>query len=135
MRRRNQRSMGGRLLIWCLLLGLLVAGLLYLRCGDGLGFGPGGDGKERQVEEAELRPAVGNTLPCQLRVDAGGLTLDGQKAEIEGAIAACKQSGRAELLVTGDAVFGTVEEVKSALERAGVTLLVREPATEPRPTP
>lgn len=140
-RRRQQRSTGGRLLIWAFVLGLLAAALMYLRCGEGFGFGPGGGDKDegegdRAVEEA-LRPAVGGEPAgrCQLRVDAKGVTLDGKATELDAVVAACKKAGGAELVATGDAVYGTVEELKTALDRAGVPVLVRDPATAPRPSP
>ena len=142
MSRRRQRSTGGRLLIWAFVLGLLVAAMMYLRCGEGFGFGPGGggDGEESEKGEAardEVRPAVGGQPAgrCQLRVDASGVTLDGKPAEVDAAVAACKKAGGAELTATGDATYGTVEALRSALDREGVPLLVRDPATAPRPSP
>lgn len=136
MSRRRQRSTGGRLVIWAFVLGLLVAALMYLRCGEGFGFGPGGgdDGDDRskkgEADRDEVRPAVGGepARRCQLRVDADGVTIDGKKTEIDAAVAACKAAG-AELTATGDAKYGTVEELKAALDREGVPVLVRDPAT------
>ena len=141
MSRRRQRSTGGRLFIWILVLGLLVAALMYLRCGEGFGFGPGGgdEGDEEETAPAAdkdaVRPAVGSAVRCQLRLDANGLTVDGQAAEVDAAVATCKKAGGAELVATGDAVFGTLEELKTALDREGVQVLVRDPQTAPRTTP
>ncbi len=136
-RRRQQRSTGGRLVIWAFVLALLVAALMYLRCGEGLGFGPGGgddgddESKKGEATKDEVRPAVGGepARRCQLRVDADGVTIDGKKAEVAAAVASCKTAGGAELTATGDAQYGTVEELKAALERDGVPVLVRDPAT------
>jgi len=120
--------------------------------GTGSGDGPGDEGHarvDRGAEPAsparekagespageerapEIRPAVGNARPrrCKLRLDANGLTLDESPTTIESAVAACKQSGGAELTVTGDAVFGERERIREALERAGVEAFVREPGT------
>ncbi len=135
-RRRQQRGSGGRLLIWAFVLGLLVAGLMYLRCGEGLGFGPGGGDEGdhgRSDQKEEVRPAVGEPVSrCQLRVDAKGLTLDGKPSDIDPAVEACKKAGGgAELTATGAAKYGTVEDLKAALDEAGVPVLVREPATPP----
>jgi hypothetical protein len=135
-RRRQQRGSGGRLLIWAFVLGLLAAALMYLRCGEGLGFGPGGgdDGDHGRAEEKQdLRPAVGEaTGRCRLRVDGKGITLNGKRSEIDGAVEACKQAGGgAELTATGAAKHGTVEELKAALDKAGVSVLERDPATPP----
>lgn len=135
-RRRQQRGTGGRLVIWAFVLGLLVAALMYLRCGEGLGFGPGGgdeDDHGRADEKQEVRPAVSEPVRrCQLRVDAKGVTLDGKPSEVDAAVEVCKQAGGgAELVITGDAVYGIQEELKSALDKAGVPVLVRDPATPP----
>lgn len=140
-RRRQQRSTGGRLVIWAFVLGLLVAAMMYLRCGEGFGFGPGGgdsdDGKKGEATRDQISPAVGGepARRCQLRLDANGVTLDGKPAEIDAAVAACKTAGGAELVTTGDALHGAVEELKAALERAEVPVLVRDRATAPRPSP
>ena len=142
-RRRQQRSTGGRLVIWVFVLGLLVAALMYFRCGEGFGFGPGGgeDGDDESEKgdkkQDELSPAVGGEAAsrCQLRLDAKGVTLDGKSVEVDAAVAACKKAGGAELVTTGDAVYGTQEELKAALDRAGVPVLVRDPATPPRTGP
>lgn len=140
-RRRQQRSTGGRLVIWAFVLGLLVAALMYLRCGEGFGFGPGGgedgDDEKGEAKQDEMTRAVGGepARRCQLRLDAKGVTLDGKSVEIDAAVAACKKAGGAELTTTGDAVFGTQEELKAALDRAGVPVLVRDPVTPPRSSP
>ena len=141
-RRRQQRSTGGRLLIWAFVLGLLVAALMYLRCGEGFGFGPGGgedgdDESEKGEAKDEMSPAVGGepARRCQLRLDPNGLTLDGKPAEVDAAVAACKKAGGAELVKTGDARHGAVDELKAALREAGVPVLVRDPATPPRSGP
>ncbi len=142
-RRRQQRSTGGRLVIWALVLGLLVAAMMYLRCGEGLGFGPGGgddgddEGEKGEARRDQLTPAVGGepARRCQLRLDASGVTLDGRSVEMDAAVAACKKAGGAELVTTGDALHGAVEELKAALDAAEVPVLVRDRATAPRPSP
>jgi hypothetical protein len=125
------------------LLALIGAAVLYFRCGDGLGFGPGGgglgDGKESadepragdDKEAPDVRPAVGEAgepVPrrCRLRLDAQGLTLDDRPTTLEKAVEACKRSGSAELTTTGDATFGEHERVQKALDRAGVEVFERK---------
>ncbi len=141
MSRRGKRSTGGRLVIWAFVLGLLVAAMMYLRCGEGFGFGPGGgedgdDESEKGEAKSELSPAVGGEPAerCRLRVDSEGVKIDGKALEVDEAVAACKKTGGAELTATGDAKYGTVEELKAALDREGVPVLVRDPATAP-PSP
>ena len=138
---RRRRPVG--LLLFLALLGAL---LLYFRCGDGLGLGlglwPGEEGAsdpDRSAAEVrdevvpatgELRPAVGGEVPparrCQLRLDGGGLTVDGESTDATGAVARCRTAGAADLVVTGDAVYGQLESLRAALEGAGVPVFVRD---------
>ena len=149
MRQRGSRRRF-RPFFMLVVLGLLAAALMYLRCGDELGFGVGGrsgvtsrendpgggerkDEAEQKPEEqtgSDVRPAVGGGAAgggrCMLRLDAGGLTLDGRPSTVDKAVTECKQAGGAELTVTGDAVFGDRKRIRQALERARVELFVRE---------
>ena len=141
---RRRRPLG--LLLVLVLLGAL---LLYFRCGDGLGLGlglwpgEGGDDRasdpDRSTPEAsevsdpaagELRPAVGGEIPparrCQLRLDGAGLSVDGESTDTLGAVARCRSAGAADLVVTGDAVYGQLESLRAALEGAGVPVFVRD---------
>lgn len=131
------------------LLGTVALAIMYLRCGEdfGLGGGGSGDGKggasdvadrdgdrsEEPGEKSDVRPAVGSAarkrLRCQLRLDAGGLSLDGSPTTVEKAVRECKEAG-ADLTVTGDAEFGKSEEVPKELEQGGVEVFVRK-----RPVP
>ena len=131
---RPQRR--GRLTPWVLVAGLVAAAVLYLRCGDGFGFGRG-DGKGDGKGEVKKKPAGdatgvlgGAAIRCQLRLDAAGLHVDGAAAasSVEDAVRACKAAGGAELVATGDAVFGELEKVREALDQAGVSVFVRDPA-------
>ena len=125
-----------RMVPWLLVAGLVAAAILYLRCGDGFGFGRG-DGKGEGKGEVKPRPAGdatgvmgGAAARCQLRLDAAGLHLDGAAAAttIDDAVRACKAASGAELVATGDAVFGELERVRAALDAAGVSVFVRDPA-------
>lgn len=123
------------------LLGVVAFIMYYLRCGSGLGLGPGdgtGDGARERVdrgdqEPSDVRPALGEAgaRRCRLRLDRSGLTLDGQAITVTKAVAACKKAGGAELTPTGDAVYGQLQEVREALDRAGVEVFERSPATVP----
>jgi len=134
------------------LLAMVAAAIMYLRCGDELGFGGGdgssvgsGDGKadvakgdrsDEPGEKSDVRPAVGSAARkrarCELRLDAGGLSLDGSPTGLEKAVKECKDAGGAELTVTGDALFGESEKVRKALDEAGVEVFVREGAVPER---
>jgi hypothetical protein len=129
------------------LLGLVGVLMYYMRCGEGFGIAPGGgDGTgsrseaervDRGTDEspADVRPAVGESARpprrCRLRLDASGLTLEGRPSTIDEAVDACKRSGGAELTPTGDAVYGELQKVRQALDRAGVEVFVRDTTTAP----
>jgi hypothetical protein len=108
--------------------GLVAAAILLGWCGRGwLGGGDSGD-ERKKADEAKVRPAVavavdaGSAPRCRLRVDKAGVHLNGAVSSVEAVVAACKAVGEAELLVTGEAKYGSVEELKDALEKAGVRI-------------
>jgi hypothetical protein len=124
------------------LLGVVAFIMYYMQCGSGFGLGPGdgtGDGArervdrgEQEQEPSDVRPALGEgARRCRLRLDRSGLTLDGQTTTVTKAVSACKKAGGAELTPTGDAVYGQLQEVRQALDRAGVEVFERSPATVP----
>lgn len=104
-----------------LILGILGF-LLWLISGGllgsdfGLGLGSGDDTAEESADAG----------PCKLRLDKAGLTLDGEAVPIEAAVAECKKSGEALLVVTGDANYGELERTRAALEAAGVSVMSKE---------
>ncbi|HLU66940.1 MAG TPA: hypothetical protein VKZ63_11730, partial [Kofleriaceae bacterium] len=60
-------------------------------------------------------------------------TVDGEPAEVDAAVRRCAEAGGgAELVATGDAVYGDLQALRVALDRAGVSVLVREPAATAR---
>lgn len=146
MMRQQRRRSRSRPLFMVVLLGLVAVIMYYLRCGEGFGIAPGGDGTgspgepdrvDRGTDEGtgDVRPAVGesDSAPrrCRLRLDASGLALEGRPTTIEEAVDACKRAGSAELTPTGDAVYGDLQKVRQALDRAGVEVFVRDTTTVP----
>lgn len=99
----------------------LVALAVWLGwCGRGYFLGGGDPGLG--VEEQQPRPATADAAParCVLRVDSQGITVAGDRVDLPTAIARCQPSGEAELTVTGDARFGTADDLRAALERANI---------------
>jgi hypothetical protein len=84
--------------------------------GGGLGLGG------RSSEDAP--PPEG---PCHLRLDSRALTLDGREVTNDDALASCRASGRAELLITGDAIAGVADQLVAALKRVGVAVAIKNP--------
>jgi hypothetical protein len=119
-RRRGRR----RLFMLLLLLGLAVAAAMYLRCGAGWGTGGktgtgGGTGAAAAVDAGPAR--------CALRLTATGITVNGKPASRAEAVAACKRTTGADVLITGDARQGDWDELRAALEAASIQFFTREP--------
>jgi hypothetical protein len=124
------RRRKGRALVLLLVLVALIA--LVLRCGAGFGLGGLGLGEgEGDVDrDRTSRPAVGGERGpppaprrCKLRLDARGLTDEGQVVSLEAAPSRCR--GGADLVVTGDARQGQFDALAAAFERARVPLYRR----------
>jgi hypothetical protein len=124
--RKHRKLRKGRLALTGGLAALLVAALLFLRCGTELGFGDGED-EAPPSPIADAAPPVADAAParCQLRLDGDGLTLAGAVVSVQDAVEACRAAGAAELVVTGDASFGLRERLRSALREAAVELYER----------
>lgn len=62
--------------------------------------------------------------PCSLKLDASGLTADGERVDIPSAVARCKVAGKVEWAVMPDAPSAVVIELSKALaaEKLPVTL-------------
>ena len=133
---------GGRMLLLAVVAGALVfLGTLLGECGLGTGLGPGLKGltpgagtaasatPTASVTATATPTATASAAPssCRLRLDRDGLTLDGKPTGIADVIESCKRAGKAELVTTGDAVYGDHEKLRKALHEAGVFVLERSP--------
>ena len=119
-----------KLIVLAALVALVVLAATYVTCGHGFGLGGGGGtglspgsgkGTGGSATTAEKRSPAPR---CQVRVDATGIHVDGKDVDQAGAVAACKPSGAADVLVTGDAVQGTWDALRGALDAAGVATYV-----------
>src|SRR5215831_8572756 len=118
MRRRKLTWLG----VWATLITLAV---LYLRCGQGWGLGGAGEGEGGSG--ASKRPnTTTSEKRCQLRIGANGITVDGKGANRATAVEACKQLGRAELYVAGDARHGDVLALQASLTAANIDTLLHD---------
>ncbi len=129
-----------------LIVALIALAVIYLRCGGaGLGFGGGGGGSspvgllkdppspttlassKEGEDPSESRDA--GALRCQLRLDSGGLWLLGAtgqaQTDVAAAVSSCKVAGGADVVITGDARQGAWDELRAALDAAGVPSFVR----------
>lgn len=116
--------------------GVIAAALIYLECDGTLGVvgngtGPrGSDSAEDTGDAPSDRAASADASAeaaarCQLRLDRAGLTMSGEPVAVDGAVDACERAGAADFVVTGDARYGTFENIRDALEDAGVEVYLR----------
>ena len=105
-------------------LGALAAAIAlavsYLTCGQGFGLGGKGKGKGEGVGSAIVKDV--GPRRCMIRVSATGITIDGKKATSKSAVAACKDTTGADVVVTGDARQGDWDELRRALEAAKIAV-------------
>lgn len=96
---------GGALLLW----------LLLRRVGSGSG-GVDGSGQDGNGTTAPTAA----TSPCQIRIDADGIELDGVPTDLAAMTSRCQAAGTAEVRATGAAITGVIAEVVQTLRAAGV---------------
>ncbi len=104
---------GGGALVW-----------LVLRGGDGFGLGGNGKGTGEGAPTSAPAPSV-PAPPLQIRVDASGVTVDGQPTDIGRATALTKARGACEVIVTGSAAYGVASTLLVALRTTGATISVK----------
>jgi len=118
-RRRRRKLLF--LVVWA---AAIAAAVLWLQCGRGWGTGGKGAGKGAGSGGAAVAPAAGPKR-CVVRVSAEGIVVDGKKLSRDEAVAACKQTEGALITVTGDARQGDWDDLKAALDGAGVKIYTR----------
>jgi len=118
--RRRRR----RLLFIAVWAAAIIAAVLYLRCGSGWGTGGKGAGKGAGSGGVTAVPAAGPKR-CVVRVSVEGIVVDGKKMTQKEAVDACKATEGALVTVTGDARQGDWDELRAALDAAGVKIFTR----------
>lgn len=119
-RRRRRRMLF--LLAWLV---AIILAVLYLRCGSGWGIGGKGKGEGKGAGAGSGSAQTTGPKRCVVRVDAKGVRVDGKQMKREEAVAACKQTEGALVTVTGDARQGDWDDLRTALEGAGVQIFTR----------
>lgn len=82
-----------------------------------------GCGGQRSAPATAAQPHV----RCVLRLSAGGMFVDGERASREDAIAQCKRTSGAIVVIEGGAPSGAWDATRAALEHEGVWFYVRGP--------
>jgi len=100
---------GGAALLW-----------LLLRGGGGFGLGGkgGGAGSESKGTAKPVPPRA------NVRVAADGITVDGVPTDVAGAAAIVKERGHADVLATGAARQGIVDDLLKALRATGAEIWI-----------
>jgi hypothetical protein len=107
---------------------LLIAAIMFVRCGSGWGLGGNGKG---DGQGAGKGPGSGGTAKgsaaqrCTVRVSAEGIFVDGAKKSRDEAVSLCKKTDGAMVTVTGDARQGDWDELREALQAVGVKIYIR----------
>lgn len=92
--------------------GAVLLAMLFLKLGQSVGTG---------------RAGTAPTPPQhpRIRIDASGITIDGTPAGIGDAVSRALRAGGADVVVTGDARQGDVDQLLAALRASGVPFEVR----------
>ena len=129
MSKHNRRVSRGTILI-AILAALILGGLGlgWARCGMGQGQGDGaGEGPKTAADiPRESTAADAGPPTCSLRVASDGtISAGADQVTLDQAVARCKGAAVATVRAAGNAPFGAVQDLRKALEEAGIA--VREP--------
>jgi hypothetical protein len=118
MRRRRRK-----LFFFLLWAAVIIAAILWLRCGRG--WGTGGKGPGEGPGTGVTTTTTEGPKRCVVRVSSEGITVDGKKQTKDEAVALCKKTEGALITVTGSARQGDWDDLRTALEGAGVQIFKR----------
>ena len=121
----DRRRFRRRVLFLAAFVGAIVIAVLYLTCGRGWGIGGAGKGEGSGPGTATPAADAGPRR-CAIRVTATGLIVDGKPAARDAAVAACKGTEGADVVVTGDARQGDWDDLRAALEAAGIPIFTKQ---------
>jgi hypothetical protein len=122
----DRRRLRRKLFAWGLVIAAIVLGVTYLTCGRGWGLGGKGKGEGPGPGSGSQLAADAGPTRCTIRIAATGITVDGKPATRDEAVAACKPTTGAEVTVTGDARQGDWDDLRVALEAAGITIFTKQ---------
>jgi hypothetical protein len=122
-RQLERRRTGRRVMLLLVLAGAIAVAILYLRCGRGFGLGTGtGPGPSTGITTiADAGPSR-----CAIRVTADGILVNRKPATRTAAVAICKATTGADVVVTGNARQGDWDELRAALDGAGILIFTKQ---------
>ena len=127
--RRQQRR---KVVLWLALLGAIALAIVYGTCGAGWGLGGRGKGDGDGSGKALISGDDAGPRRCAIFVAKEGITVDGVKMSRKEAVAACKQTAGADVVVSGDARRGDWTDLKAALDAAKIPVFKKEPSQAPK---
>lgn len=122
----DRRRMRRRLLLLTVLAAAIALAVTYLTCGRGWGLGGKGEGSGPGPGSGAGVTVDAGPNRCAVRVTGTGITVDGAPATREQAVARCKATTGADVVVTGDARQGDWDELRAALEAADVPVFTKQ---------
>jgi hypothetical protein len=127
----DRRQMRRKVLLWGALAGAIALAIVYLTCGKGWGIGGSGLGNDSGSGKALMESQDAGPRRCAIFVASEGITVDGAKMTRDEAVAACKQTTGADVVVAGDARRGDWDDLKVALDAAKIEIFKKEPSAAP----
>jgi hypothetical protein len=123
----ERRRMRRKLVMLGLFVAAIALAITYLTCGRGWGVGGAGKGEGSGPGPGSGAVARADAGPnrCSIRVTADGIAVDGSPATREAAVAACKATSGADVVVTGDARQGDWDALRTDLEAAKVPIYTK----------
>jgi hypothetical protein len=123
----DRRRLRRKLVLFGLFIAAIGLAITYLTCGRGWGLGGAGKGEGSGPGPGSGTVARADAGPdrCSIRVTADGIAVDGAPATRAAAVAACKATTGADVVVTGDARQGDWDALRTALEAAKVPIYTK----------
>ncbi len=125
----DRRRWRRKILLWGALVGAIALAVMYGTCGAGWGIGNGkGSGEGSGPGSGATLATVpdGVMRRCKILLASTGISVDGTPATRDEAVARCKSTAGADVIVTGDTRQGEWDALRKALDKAGIEVFKRE---------
>ncbi len=124
-RQLDRRRMRRRLLVIGLFVAAIALAITFLTCGRGWGVGGAGKGAGSGKGPGSGSAVDKGPPRCAIRVTGAGILLGGKPATRQEAVAMCKGTTGADVVITGDARQGDWDELRAALEAAKIPVFTK----------